>query len=76
LSLVCISFERVIEAIEMGKLSRRSIMMRKQLTLLILLAALVSTASAQNWFKGSFDEALAKSKSENKKVLVDFFSPT
>ena len=50
--------------------------MRKQLTLLILLAALVSTASAQNWFKGSLDEALAKAKSENKKVFIDFFSPT
>ena len=55
---------------------RRSVPMRKQLTLFILLTALVSTASAQNWFKGSFDEALAKAKSENKKVLVDFFSPT
>jgi hypothetical protein len=66
----------VTEAVEKGKLQRRTVTMRKQLTLLILLAALVSTASAQNWFKGSFDEALAKSKSENKKVLVDFFSPT
>ena len=60
----------------MDNLLRRSVPMRKQLTLFILLAALVSTASAQNWFKGSFDEALAKAKSENKKVLVDFFSPT
>lgn len=69
-------FERAIEAVENGRLSRRSIIMRKQLTLLILLAALVSTASAQNWFKGSLDEALAKAKSENKKVFIDFFSPT
>jgi hypothetical protein len=50
--------------------------MRKRLIGLAVLAAIVSSASAQNWFKGSLDEALAKAKSENKKVLVDFFSPT
>ncbi len=31
-------------------------------------------ASAQNWFKGTLDEAVAKAKSENKLVLIDFFS--
>ena len=50
--------------------------MRKQLTGLAILAAFISTASAQDWFKGSLDEALDRAKTENKKVLVDFFSPT
>jgi len=35
---------------------------------------LVSAASAQNWFQGSLDQAVAKAKSENKLVLVDFYS--
>lgn len=55
--------------------SRRQTMM-KQLVGFSVLAAFVTTVSAQSWFKGSFDGALAKAKSENKKVLVDFFSPT
>ena len=50
--------------------------MMKQLVGFSVLAAFVTTVSAQSWFKGSFDGALAKAKSENKKVLVDFFSPT
>ena len=50
--------------------------MKRPLLALVLVAALGSTALAQSWFKGSLDEALAKAKSENKKVLVDFFSPT
>lgn len=54
--------------------ARRVTTMRKQLIGLVVLAAFASSASAQNWFKGSFDEALAKAKGENKKVLVDFFS--
>lgn len=49
---------------------------KRQLLGLAVLAAIMSTASAQNWFKGSLDNALAKAKSENKTVLVDFFSPT
>ena len=55
--------------------SWRIINVQKRLTGLAVLVALVSTASAQNWFKGSLDDALAKAKTENKKVLVDFFSP-
>jgi hypothetical protein len=35
---------------------------------------LVSAASAQNWFKGTLDQAVAKAKSESKLVLVDFYS--
>ena len=50
--------------------------MKRRLFGLAVLAMCASTAVAQNWFKGSLDEALAKAKSENKKVLVDFFSPT
>ncbi len=33
-----------------------------------------SAASAQNWFNGTLDQAVAKAKSENKLVLVDFYS--
>ena len=50
--------------------------MKRQLVGFAVLMTVAVTASAQNWFKGSLDEALAKAKSENKKVLVDFFSPT
>ena len=39
-----------------------------------LVLVLASTASAQNWFPGSLDQAVAKAKSENKLVLVDFYS--
>jgi hypothetical protein len=35
---------------------------------------LASAASAQNWFKGTLDEAVAKARTENKLVLVDFYS--
>jgi hypothetical protein len=37
---------------------------------------LVPMVSAQTWFPGTFDEALAKAKAENKTVLIDFYSPT
>jgi hypothetical protein len=33
-----------------------------------------STAFAQNWFKGTFDQALDQAKNEGKKVLINFFS--
>ena len=39
-----------------------------------MILVLASLASAQNWFKGSLDQAIAKAKAENKLVLVDFFS--
>jgi len=48
--------------------------MNKRLVGLAMIVLLACSASAQNWFKGSIDEALAKAKSENKKVLIDFFS--
>ena len=41
------------------------------LSSLLLFAA---SASAQVFFQGTFDQALAKAKTENKRVLVDFFS--
>ena len=49
---------------------------KKQLIGLAVLAAIMSTASAQNWFKGNLDDALTRAKTENKTVLIDFFSPT
>jgi len=49
--------------------------MKKALTALCFLA-LASAASAQVFFTGTFEEALAKAKAENKKVLVDFYSYT
>jgi hypothetical protein len=49
--------------------------MKKALTLFLVLA-LASMVSAQNWFKGSLDQAIAKAKSDHKLVLVDFYSYT
>ena len=49
--------------------------MKKFLTLVLVLA-LASIASAQTWFKGALDEAVAKAKSDHKLVLVDFYSYT
>lgn len=46
----------------------------KKTIFLCLFFFLVSMVSAQNWFKGSFNDALAKAKTENKLVLIDFFS--
>lgn len=49
--------------------------MKKTLILLMVLV-LASLASAQNWFNGTLDQAIAKAKVENKLVLVDFYSYT
>jgi len=35
---------------------------------------LASAASAQTWFKGSVEQAVAKAKRENKLVILDFYS--
>jgi hypothetical protein len=49
--------------------------MKKRLaSVLILSFILTSSAIAQNWFKGTVDEAVAKSKKDGKMVLLDFFS--
>ena len=47
--------------------------MKKALALSVALL-LASTASAQNWFKGTLDQAVAKAKSEDKLILIDFYS--
>ena len=49
--------------------------MKKALGLSLVLA-FASMASAQNWFRGTLDEAVAKARSENKPVLLDFYSYT
>jgi len=49
--------------------------MKKFLALSAVLL-LVSAAAAQNFFKGTLDEAFAKAKSERKQVLLDFNSYT
>jgi hypothetical protein len=48
--------------------------MKKLFVLSLLLIFLSSFGVAQNWFEGSLDDAVAKAKSENKLVLIDFFS--
>ena len=47
---------------------------RKLLALPLLLIFLSHFGVAQNWFQGSLDDAVAKAKSEDKLVLIDFFS--
>jgi hypothetical protein len=42
------------------------------LTALVLLVA--SAAAAQNWYKGTLDEAVVQARAVNKKVLLDFYS--
>jgi len=49
--------------------------MKKASAFLIILV-LVSAASAEVFFKGTFDQAMAKAKAENKRVLIDFTSYT
>ena len=48
--------------------------MKKTFGVSLALMFLATAASAQNWFKGSFDGALAQAKAEKKLVLVDFYS--
>jgi len=51
-------------------------MKKRLVSVLILALILISSATAQNWFKGTLDEAVAQSKQEGKMVLIDFFSDT
>jgi hypothetical protein len=46
----------------------------KKAVLFSILLLFASAAFGQVWFKGTYDEALAKAKSEKKLVLVDFYS--
>lgn len=48
--------------------------MKKLFVLPLFLIFLSSFAISQNWFQGSLDDAVAKAKSEDKLVLIDFFS--
>ena len=50
--------------------------MKKLALLSLVVLALVATASAEIWFKGTLDQAVAKAKTERKLVLVDFYSYT
>jgi hypothetical protein len=47
--------------------------MKKALLALAVLV-LAASASAQTWFKGTLDQAIAKAKNEKKLVLLDFYS--
>ncbi len=55
-------------------LLREEVRMKKLFVLSLLLIFLSSFGVAQDWFQGSLDNAVAKAKSENKLVLIDFFS--
>lgn len=52
--------------------------MRKHLGIAAIAALLFvlasSAVSAQTWFTGTVDEAVAKAKAEKKLVLLDFYS--
>jgi len=48
-------------------------MKKIRISILTVLFLAVS-ASAQVWFKGTVDEAVAKAKAESKLALVDFYS--
>jgi hypothetical protein len=48
----------------------------KKIVVLSLVLVLASMASAQNWLKGTVEEAVTKAKSDHKLVLVDFYSYT
>jgi hypothetical protein len=47
-------------------------MKKAPLALAVLILAV--SASAQTWFKGTLDQAVAKAKTEKKLVLIDFYS--
>lgn len=49
--------------------------MKKRLAFSLFFLILASSATGQNWFKGTLDGALGQAKNEGKMVLVDFFSP-
>ena len=48
--------------------------MKKIASLSAMVLLVASAASAQNWFKGSLDEAVVQARAVNKKVLLDFYS--
>lgn len=46
----------------------------KKARLALAVLALAVSASAQTWFKGTLEQAIAKAKTEKKLVLLDFYS--
>jgi len=48
----------------------------KKIAALSVILFLASSASAEVFFKGTLDQAMAKAKTENKRVLIDFTSYT
>jgi hypothetical protein len=46
----------------------------KKTAFVLMFFVLAAAAFGQSWFQGSFDEALAKAKTEGKLVLINFFS--
>lgn len=46
----------------------------KKTSLILATLVLAATASAQTWFKGTLDQAVAKARTEKKLVLLDFYS--
>jgi hypothetical protein len=48
--------------------------MKKIASLSAMILFIASAGAAQSWFKGTLDQAVAKAKTENKKVLLDFYS--
>jgi len=48
----------------------------KKVAAISIVLFLASMASAQVFFKGTMDEAMAAAKAQNKKILLDFTSYT
>ena len=48
--------------------------MKKFVSVSAMVLFMASAAAAQNWFKGSLDEAVVQARAVNKKVLLDFYS--
>ena len=48
--------------------------MKKIASLSAMVLLVASAAAAQNWYKGTLDEAVAQARAVNKKVLLDFYS--
>jgi hypothetical protein len=46
----------------------------KKARLALAILVLAASASAQTWFKGTLELAIAKAKTEKKLVLLDFYS--
>ena len=47
--------------------------MKKSATLVLVLALSAAAAYGQTWLSGSVEDALAKAKTQNKLLLLDFY---